>query len=139
MSATHTKGIIRVKFDGHIINYVGEPYCSLVVDNVSSQLVPVPIAKEVRMSNARRLAACWNACEGLTMDHFDGGWTAKGLSSHAKSLEGKLAEERKRSAAAITLLLEAASKLEIVITGIGDNYDATNLAPRIRAFLKGQP
>ena len=31
-------------------------------------------------------AAC-KACEGLTMDHFDGGWTALGLSKYAKSLE----------------------------------------------------
>jgi len=38
-------------------------------------------------ANARRLAACWNACDGLPQDALDGGWTALGLSQHAKQLE----------------------------------------------------
>lgn len=131
MSATHTKGIIRVKFDGHIINYVGEPYCSLVVDNVSSQLVPVPIAKEVRMSNARRLAACWNACDQLDTDHIES-IAEVGVASvivtadiHRKDCEAAL-----RELAAARALLTELSDTEML------RHD---MHVRISAFLKGQP
>lgn len=55
-------------------------------------------------ANARRLAACWNACEGLSQDHFDGDWTAKGLSKYAKSLEEKSAALEKELAAARALI-----------------------------------
>jgi hypothetical protein len=40
-------------------------------------------------ANARRLVACWNACEGLPQDALDGGWTAAGISQYAKRLEGE--------------------------------------------------
>ncbi|MCE3262596.1 MAG: hypothetical protein K0R43_1675 [Pseudoduganella sp.] len=74
--------------------------------------------------NAHRIAACWNACQGLTMDHFDGGWTAKGLSRHAKALENQIATAR-------TLLSDALETFD-------DNLDQDHeVADRIRAFLKG--
>jgi hypothetical protein len=38
-------------------------------------------------ADARRIVACVNACDGLPQDALDGGWTALGLSKHAKALE----------------------------------------------------
>lgn len=35
----------------------------------------------------RRIVACVNACEGLSQDALDGGWTANGIRTYAKSLE----------------------------------------------------
>lgn len=37
--------------------------------------------------NTRWIVACVNACEGLTQDHFDGGWKAKELIAYAVNLE----------------------------------------------------
>lgn len=55
---------------------------------------------------ARRLASCWNACFFLTQDHFDGGWTARGLSKYAKSLEDGIKAARTALATAEQLLSE---------------------------------
>lgn len=72
--------------------------------------------------NASRLVACWNACEGLTQDHFDGDWTALGLSKYAKSLEGKISAAR-------TLLSDALETFD-------DNpMEDHEVADRIRDFL----
>lgn len=75
-------------------------------------------------ANARRIVACWNACEGLSMDHFEGGWTAKGLSRHAKAMEDQVAAAR-------TLLSDA---LEVFDDNVEQDHE---VADRIRAFLKG--
>ena len=40
-------------------------------------------------ANSRRIVACVNACEGLSQDALDGGWTAKGISDYAKELEAQ--------------------------------------------------
>lgn len=44
---------------------------------------------ETSEANARRIVACVNACEGLSQDALDGGWTAKGISDYAKKLEAQ--------------------------------------------------
>jgi len=52
---------------------------------------------EQNEANARRLVACWNACDGLPQDALDGGWTASGLSKFAHGLEislERMAKER---------------------------------------------
>lgn len=41
----------------------------------------------IAQENARRIVACLNACEGLTQDHFDGGWSAKEIIAYASNLE----------------------------------------------------
>ncbi|MBY0238100.1 MAG: hypothetical protein K2X55_02190 [Burkholderiaceae bacterium] len=73
-------------------------------------------------ADASRLAASWNACQGLTQDHFDGGWTALGLSKHAKRQEDKRATAR--------ALLEGTLPLIVQVAGGGA------MAERIREFLK---
>lgn len=42
---------------------------------------------EVDEQNARRIVACVNACAELTQDALDGGWTALGMSRHARNVE----------------------------------------------------
>lgn len=38
-------------------------------------------------ANARRIVACVNACAELPQDALDGGWTALGMSRHARNVE----------------------------------------------------
>lgn len=40
--------------------------------------------------DARRIRACLNACNDLPDEALDGGWTAKGVISYAKSLERQI-------------------------------------------------
>lgn len=40
--------------------------------------------------DARRISACLNACIDLSDDDLEGGWTAKGMISYAKSLEQQI-------------------------------------------------
>lgn len=93
MSAQHTTG--RMGIDGDW----------LVAGDAKTPVAEASYHDEfaTRDANLRRLAACWNACEGLTQDHFDGDWTAKGLSQYAKTLEGQVADLRAALAAATAL------------------------------------
>lgn len=47
----------------------------------------VTIAEVEYEPDAHRIIACVNACEGVTQEMFDGGWSAKGISDYAKNLE----------------------------------------------------
>ena len=58
--------------------------------------------------DARRISACLNACNGLPDEALDGGWTAKGMIGHAKSLERKI-EALKASNAELLEALKAIS------------------------------
>ena len=40
--------------------------------------------------DARRISACLNACNDLSDEALDGGWTAKGIGGYAKSLERQI-------------------------------------------------
>lgn len=48
------------------------------------------IAYALNEDDARRISACLNACNGLSDDALEGGWTAKGMISYAKSLEQQI-------------------------------------------------
>lgn len=41
-------------------------------------------------ANAKRIVACVNACEGISTQEIDGGWTARKLDAYAKSLEQQI-------------------------------------------------
>ncbi|WP_395406257.1 hypothetical protein ACHMW6_06190 [Pseudoduganella sp. UC29_106] len=73
---------------------IGNHHCIRIEGDTNAQaltgFVGAPDDTQSR-ATARRLADCWNACNGLTQDHFDGGWTAKGLSRHASAMEDRLA------------------------------------------------
>jgi len=69
-------------------------------------------------------AAC-KACEGLTQDHFDGGWTAKELSAYAKRQETELA--------AACALLREVFKADDEIAEISGS--TRPLTERIRSYL----
>lgn len=111
MSGQHTKGRLEAQANGSDSQFDINTKDGMTVATASK-------------ANARRLAACWNACEGLTQDHFDGGWTALGLSKYAKLLEGELAAAR-------LLLID-------VMDDIPADY-SDDLTDRIRAFLAANP
>ena len=69
-------------------------------------------------------AAC-SACEGLTQDHFDGGWTAKNLSKYAKGLEVELDAAR----ALLHEVLNHGVRVELC------NNNDRMLEDRIRSYL----
>ena len=48
------------------------------------------IAYCLNENDARRISACLNACNDLPDEALDGGWTAKGMIGHAKSLEQQI-------------------------------------------------
>lgn len=48
------------------------------------------IAYALNEDDARRISACLNACIDLSDDALEGGWTAKGMISYAKSLEQQI-------------------------------------------------
>ena len=48
------------------------------------------IAYALNEDDARRISACLNACIDLSDDALEGGWTAKGVISYAKSLERQI-------------------------------------------------
>ncbi|MEF2265384.1 hypothetical protein V3C40_01210 [Janthinobacterium sp. LS2A] len=87
----------------------------------------------MRTANARRLAACWNACDGLTQDHFDGGWSAKGLSEYAKQVENTLAAAR----ALLAEVVKPHDDHVAAVTAAGERPTVNPLAARINNFLKG--
>lgn len=102
-----------------------------VVNEDGDVLIPWPYT-DFTVEDMQRVVACWNACEGLTKDHFDGDWTAKGLSKYARSLEDNLAAERKELAAARALLTEVVED-----EAVEAHPGAREIFARINAFLKG--
>lgn len=83
--ADHTKGPITAS------QYLDDGRYGLLTQENE---ILVGVSAGLTEADAIRLASCWNACEGLTQDHFDGDWTAKGLSQYAKKLEGQVADLR---------------------------------------------
>lgn len=76
------------------------------------------IAQVELEADGRRLASCWNACDGLSQDALDGEWTAKGISAYARGLEDRIASleamaivrdaELNRAKVAIATMIDAA-------------------------------
>jgi len=65
MSA-HTTGRLNYAYDGKNVAAGGVRYCSLKAYTVLGEYTV--IAKNVLSHDARRLAACWNACEGMATE-----------------------------------------------------------------------
>ena len=65
----HTKGLLRVGHSGAVVadHPVPEMSGSDAVEYYGGHLV----AESVTASNARRLAACWNACDGFTTEELE--------------------------------------------------------------------
>lgn len=68
----------------------------------------------MRLANAQRLVACWNALDGLPDDALDGGWNVRSMSAYTKGLEEKLC--------AASALLMAIKKLDDR-NGIADHHE----------------
>lgn len=122
MSA-HTPGKLEFHPTG-ILRICHGDFCAPIAEIRAPYRHGVGIVKGEHESqvNARRLAACWNACESLSQDALDGGWTAAGLSAHAKALEMDLAAAR-------ALLVDAADTFDEIPD------EDHEIADRIRAFL----
>lgn len=65
----HTKGLLRVGHSGAVVadHPVPEMSGSDAVEYYGGHLV----AESVTAANARRLAACWNACDGFTTEELE--------------------------------------------------------------------
>ncbi|UFW83910.1 hypothetical protein BjapCC829_28640 [Bradyrhizobium barranii] len=127
----HTQGRLNYAYpeknDGVI-------YFSLVVPYQPGQVVAV--ARSVLEPDARRLAACWNACEGLPTDRLESELIENTLSCNA----GEIYELRAQLDAARAMLSAVMKKSDDDIAAIekaGGLVDAPPLAERIRMFLKG--
>lgn len=123
MSGQHTQGLL-------ITASIRPGVQALVAMNDCDQT----IATGASIPDAQRLAACWNACDGLTQDHFDGGWTARGLSKYAKGLEGKLTVGRGLLAEFITMY----ENVDVCEQRGGTTAEFQTLVARIDALLSGQ-
>ena len=88
---------------------------------------------DMRMANAQRLVACWNALDGLQQDALDGGWTAAGMNAYAKGLEDKLATARALLAEAVKPHDEHVKAAQAA----GEKPTINPMANRINNFLKG--
>lgn len=71
----HTKGLLKL----------ADPIKGISMFILDERGKAISSASE--SEDARRLVACWNACDGLPQDALDGGWTASGISQYAKRLE----------------------------------------------------
>lgn len=87
-------------------------------------------------ADAERLAACWNACDGLSQDALDGGWTAKGLSQYAKSLELCVASSRDREIRLSARIAILRAYLDEVASELYGTVHASHISVRIREYLK---
>jgi len=120
MSAAHTEGLLYAEKNAY--NRV----------TLRSKDTDYPIATDLDdEEDARRLVACWNACDGLVTEFIEKKRPVYWIAERA-ALEPaeKLANEL---AVARTLLEEAIAKIDPDV----DVHD--KVVPRIRAFLKGQP
>lgn len=63
--------------------------------------------------DARRISACLNACNGFPDEALDGGWTAKGISRYAKSLERQIEALKASKAELLAELQRMVQLLEV--------------------------
>lgn len=122
MSAPHTPGRLTADEDGLLLTESG--HCLAAVGSWE--------ASQSAAADAQRLAACWNACGGISMDAFDGGWTAKGLSQYAKSLELRLTE----AAALLRDVVRPHDEQARQAAKAGEAPKLNPLAGRIHEFLE---
>lgn len=87
----------------------------------------------MRLANAQRLVACWNALDGLHDDALGGGWTAAGMNAYAKDLETKLTAAR----ALLTEVVRPHDEHVKAVQATGEQPAVNPLANRIHDFLKG--
>lgn len=122
MSAAHTKGQLVAKKDGVI---VGGPVRELPKGPVQSQIASVCCVEDAdQQANARRLVACWNACDG----------------SETEDLERLGANFIKPLIDLIDYRDAARTLLSDALESFDDNSrEDHEVADRIRKFLKGHP
>lgn len=119
MSGQHTQG--RLEAVDTTILFRSDR--GIIVGGINIAALPEPIA------NARRLAACWNACEGLETDDLE-----------VVSIKRGIDLQKAELAAARALLAEVIKPHDDYVAAIkaaGDMPVENPMAERIRAFLKG--
>jgi hypothetical protein len=127
MKAKHTEGLLVVKKDGVL---VGGPVYQLPKGPVQSQIVSVCCVEDAdQQANTRRLAACWNAFDGMPTEapeELAGIGGVQGLTNDLGSAMAVIEVSR-------TLLSDA-------LETFNDNpHQDHEIADRIREFLKVQP
>lgn len=123
MSAQHTQGRLTVHGEGFMRGLHLIPWNALKGD---TQV----IARCDTALNARRLAACWNACEGIGTEVVEDAARNGAL--------GALVIVNARAMKAELQLAAARALLEEVVADVPADY-SDQLTESIRAFLKGQP
>lgn len=128
MSA-HTPGRLTVRANGDANSYAlldqnGQWWMSLLLNG--QQLTASQEA------NMRRLAACWNACEGLSTENLEDNISIKdGL----RGLNANISAAR----ALLYAVLKESDNNIAAIRRAGGFVDAPPLAERIRQFLEPKP
>jgi len=128
MSAAHTEGLlvaVDINGDGCMGLISGERDSILTVDETNFAYV-------YNSEDARRLVACWNACEGLTTDNLESvAMMGDTLFARFNEFNAEVVRQDKAIDAARTLLADALETFD-------DNpHGDHEVADRIRAFLKG--
>lgn len=126
MSEQHTQGRLIVEPDENnkAAFIVGEDHRAIARVNNAG-------LRGYFLSDARRLAACWNACEGIDTDNLEKfpGWASDGFAPGVKVVQ--------ELAAARALLAEIANRIDEEESNSVGTIGLNNDADRIRAFLKG--
>lgn len=109
MNAQHTPGRLKVADDNSLGSIVAKDDTAIghtFQVSAQDQLNGSPIRK----ANARRLVACWNACEGLTTEHLENidmlGETLAGRFAAFHASERELMDTRDDLLAALKSVME---------------------------------
>lgn len=129
-AGAHTQGRLNYRYNGREVSQGGVRYCDIIIPSPMGY-PHTTIVSMIPEPDARRLAACWNFCEGVDTDvletHAD---LRQRIDAYASSL-AEMAVERDRAvrelAAALALLAESLT-----------TEDDIGVAERIVAFLKGK-
>lgn len=120
MSGQHTQGRLEAHPTGILRICFGD-CCAPVAEIRTPYRHGIGIVKgeHEAQANARRLAACWNACEGIDQETFDMGWTALSAMKNAHKHEEQAAVARGELAAALARIetLEVLAREQDVMLG----------------------
>jgi hypothetical protein len=128
---THTQGRLTINQNGIA---VGGPFHEYTNGSAQSQVFMVCVMETAsHVENARRLAACWNACEGLPTDRLE----SESIENTLACNTGEIYELRAKLAIAFVLLAEMLQDAEEIYADNWAQSLESHAAVKVRAFLNG--
>jgi hypothetical protein len=143
MSAGYLQGRLTL---GKFASATGGPEIQYVNGSAAQQVFScVPMECSDHLENARRLVACWNACERIDIEYLEDIATVGGFEGLAVDLIDTSNERDKLRAdldAAHKLLSETLIADDLALAGMramgmAPDADVTDLTERVRAMVKG--